>query len=96
MDIATIVVINILLVSFAVVAPWATISAFKSAGRGAGWLMAWATLVAHAYVWYILGSNPEIAFFFGPLFVGYEFVCTLAPLGLDEETAEVAEATNKG
>lgn len=90
------IIVNIILVSFAVIAPWATISAFKASGRLAGWMMTWATLVAHVYVWFVLGHSPELGFFFGPLWGGYEFVCTLAPLGLDEETAEVAEATNKG
>ena len=92
---AILVIVNITLISFAIVAPWATIATFKSAGRLAGWTMTWATLVAHAYAWFALTQSPEMFFFFGPLFGGYEFICTLAPLGLDEQE-EAAAAANKG
>ena len=88
---ALLIIVNIIILSFAIVAPWATITAFKSSGRLAGWTMTWVTLIAHAYAWFMLGQNPEILFFFGPLFGGYEFICTFAPLGLDEE-----EVTNEG
>ena len=43
------VLVNLLVVSFAIVAPWATIEAF-AAGRSAGWLMTMATMISHAYV----------------------------------------------
>lgn len=88
------VITTIVVVAFAVVAPWATITAFKSSGRWAGWTMTWATLVAHAYTWFALGQSPEFLFFFAPLWGGYEFICSLAPLGLDEQEAE--EAIERG
>ena len=87
---ALFILINIIVLSFAVVGPWATITAFE-AGRATGWMMAFATVVSHAYTWYAMSQNSEILFFFGPLFGGYEFICTFAPLGLDEE-----EVTNEG
>lgn len=90
------VIVNIILVAFAVLAPWATITAFKSAGRLAGWTMVWATLVAHTYVWFLLGRNPEMCFFFLPIWGGYEFICSLAPLGLDEQETEGAGEAIKG
>ena len=46
---AIFVIVSLIVISFAIVAPWATITAFKSSGRWAGWTMTWATLVAHAY-----------------------------------------------
>ena len=40
------VIVNLLVASFAFVAPWATIEAFD-AGRLAGWMMTMATIVSH-------------------------------------------------
>lgn len=88
------ILINIIVLSFAVVGPWATITTFKSAGRLAGWIMAWATIIAHTYTWFALIQSSEMFFFFAPLWGGYEFICSLAPLGLDEQEAE--EAIEKG
>ena len=87
---------NIILTAAAVVAPWATITAFKSSGRLAGWTMTWVTIVTHIYVWFVLGHSPELGFFFGPLWGGYEFICSFAPLGLDEQETEGAGEAIKG
>lgn len=36
---AIFVIVSLIVISFAIVAPWATITAFKSSGRWAGWTM---------------------------------------------------------
>ena len=86
------VLVNLLVVSFAIVAPWATIEAF-AAGRSAGWLMTMATMISHAYVWYIMTWNSEILFCLGAPWGTYEFICSLAPLGVIEVEEEQAAAT---
>lgn len=89
------VLVNLLVVSFAIVAPWATIEAF-AAGRSAGWLMTMATIVSHVYTWYAMSLNPEILFCLGSAWAAYEFVCLwFAPLGVIE-AEEVATAADKG
>lgn len=95
---AIFVIITIAVVTFAVVGPWATITAFE-AGRSAGWIMAWATLVAHAYTWYAMSYSSEALFCFGALWASYEFVCvSFAPLGVMEVEDEkaVSSAADKG
>ena len=89
---ATFVLINLLLVPFAIVAPWATIEAF-SAGRLAGWLMTLTCVISHAYVWYALAQNSEILFCLGAPWGAYEFICSFAPLGVIEVEEEQAAAT---
>lgn len=91
------VLVNLLVVSFAIVAPWATIEAF-AAGRSAGWLMTMATMISHAYVWYIMTWNSEILFCLSPVWAGYEFICLFfAPLGVIEaEEEQAATAADKG
>ena len=89
------VLVNLLVVSFAIVAPWATIEAF-AAGRSAGWLMTMATIVSHVYTWYAMSLNPEILFCLGSAWAAYEFVCLwFAPLGVIE-AEEVATAAAQG
>ena len=78
---ALLIIVNIIILSFAIVAPWATMAAFKSSGRLAGWTMTWVTLIAHAYAWFMLGQNPEILFFFGPLFWGVRIYLHFCPIG---------------
>lgn len=95
---ATFVLINLLLVPFAIVAPWATIEAF-SAGRLAGWLMTLTCVISHAYVWYALAQNSEILFCLGAPWGAYEFICTFAPLGLEEQETDderAAATANEG
>ena len=78
------VIVNLLVASFAFVAPWATIEAFD-AGRLAGWMMS---------------LNPEILFCLGSAWAAYEFVCLwFAPLGVMEVEDKLAAAeavANKG
>jgi len=53
----------------------------------------------HAYTWIALGQNPEILFFFAPLWGGYEFICSFAPLGLEEQETDderAAATANEG
>ncbi|TWP26317.1 hypothetical protein EUA60_02515 [TM7 phylum sp. oral taxon 346] len=91
------ILINIIVLSFAVVGPWATITAFE-AGRATGWLMTLTCVISHAYVWYALAHNSEILFCLGAPWGAYEFICSLAPLGVIEVEEEQAAATaaNKG
>ena len=93
------VIVNLLVASFAFVAPWATIEAF-SAGRLAGWLMTLTCIISHAYVWYALAQNSEILFCLGSAWAAYEFVCLwFAPLGVMEVEDKLAAAeavANKG
>ena len=96
---AIFVIVSLIVISFAIVAPWATITAFKSSGRWAVWTLRWATVGAHAYTWIALGQNPEILFFFAPLWGGYEFICSFAPLGLEEQETDderAAATANEG
>ena len=96
---AIFVIVSLIVISFAIVAPWATITPSTSSGRRAGWTMTWATLAAHAYTWIALGQNPEILFFFAPLWGGYEFICSFAPLGLEEQETDderAAATANEG
>jgi len=102
---AIFVIVSLIVISFAIVAPWATITAFKSSGRWAGWTMtagAGGGAPARpptAYTWIALGQNPEILFFFAPLWGGYEFICTFAPLGLEEQETDderAAATANEG
>ena len=86
------VIVNLLVASFAFVAPWATIEAF-SAGRLAGWLMTLTCVISHAYVWYALAQNSEILFCLSAPWGAYEFICSLAPLGVIEVEEEQAAAT---
>ena len=93
------VIVNLLVASFAFVAPWATIEAFD-AGRLAGWMMTMATIVSHVYTWYAMSLNPEIRFCLGSAWAAYEFVCLwFAPLGVMEVEDKLAAAeavANKG
>ena len=96
---AIFVIVSLIVISFAIVAPGGSITASKSSGRWAVCPMTWATLVAHAYTWIALGQNPEILFFFAPLWGGYEFICTFAPLGLEEQETDderAAATANEG
>ena len=93
------ILINIIVLSFAVVGPWATITAFE-AGRATGWLMTLTCVISHAYVWYALAHNSEILFCLGSAWAAYEFVCLwFAPLGVMEVEDKLAAAeavANKG
>lgn len=90
------VLVNLLIVSFAIVAPWATIEAF-AAGRSAGWLMTFATVISHAYVWYAMAQNTEILFCLGSMWAGYEFILSFIPMGIGENEEKAAEAAaNEG
>ena len=95
---AVFILVTIVLVSFAIVAPWATIEAFAT-GRLAGWQMVLVSFVSHAYVWYALSLNSEILFCLGPAWAAYEFVAlSFAPLGVmevEDEKAAASSAANK-
>ncbi len=96
---AIFVIVSLIVISFAIVAPWATITAFKSSGRWAGWTMTWATLVAHAYTWLARGPNPAVLFFLAPRWGGDELIWSFAPLGLEEQETDderAAATANEG
>jgi len=96
---AIFVIVSLIVISFAIVAPWATITAFKSSGRWAGWTMTWGAPFAPRPTMTPAGHDPEILFFFAPLWGGYEFICTFAPLGLEEQETDderAAATANEG
>ena len=87
-------VINMMLITTALVAPLAIISAFENV-RFAGWTMTFVAGISHAYVWFLLGQDTELLFLLSPALAGYEAICVMfIPLGIGEEEA-AAEAANK-
>lgn len=85
---------NIVIITVAFVAPWATISAFESSRR-AGWTVTFVATMAHVATWAMIASNKEAAFFFAAPWAAYEFILLLIPMGIGEEEAAEA-AANKG
>ena len=84
----------VVIVSVAIVAPWATIDAFRSS-RLAGWTATFVVVVAHVATWAIMAHSKEAAFFFAAPWAAYEFILTLIPMGIGEEE-EAAKAANEG
>ena len=64
---AIFVIVSLIVISFAIVAPWATITAFKSSGRWAGWTMTWAAPVAPAHTWIAWAESRDSVLFRSPL-----------------------------
>ncbi len=87
------VLVIIIVVTTAIVAPWATISAFESS-RLAGWTTTFVAVAAHVATWAAMASNKEAAFFCAAPWAAYEFILSLIPMGIGEEAA--AEAANEG
>ena len=88
MDIVTTIII-IVVVSVAIVAPWATISAFESS-RLIGWTVTLVAMMAH---------SKEAAFFCAAPWAVYEIVLSFIPMGIGEaeyQKEQTAEATDKG
>lgn len=87
------IAIAIVIVSVAVVAPWATISAFESS-RLAGWTATFVSVMAHVATWAMMTTNKEAMFLLAAPWAAYEFILLLIPMGIGEE--EAAKAANKG
>lgn len=87
------IAIAIVIVSVAVVAPWATKSVLDVAGRLASW--GWATMFVAAHVWawrFIAASGDERLFLPAIMLAVYEFiVISFVPMTLEEE--EVCRCT---
>lgn len=83
----------VVIVSVAIVAPWATIDAFRSS-RLAGWTATFVVVVAHVATWAIMICSKEAAFLCAAPWAAYEFILSLIPMGIGEEAA--AEAANEG
>ena len=91
-------ILFILVVTIAIVAPWATISAFE-ASRLAGWTATFVAVAAHVTTWAIMAHSKEAMFFFAAPWAAYELVLSLIPMGIVEEEYQktAAEAAaNKG
>mgnify|MGYP000849235192 FL=1 len=97
MDIVTTTII-IVVVSVAIVAPWATISAFESS-RLIGWTVTLVAMMAHVATWAIMAHSKEAAFFCAAPWAVYEIVLSFIPMGIGEaeyQKEQTAEATDKG
>lgn len=92
-------ILAILVVTVAIAAPWATISAFESS-RFAGWTVTFVAVMAHVATWCMMASSKEVAFFCAAPWAAYEFVLSLIPMGIgeieEEKAAASAAAANKG
>lgn len=86
-------VLVVIIIATAIVAPWATISAFESS-RLAGWTTTFVATMAHVATWAMIASSKEAAFLCAAPWAAYEFILTLIPMGIGEE--EAAKAANKG
>ena len=91
----------ILIVATAIVAPWATISAFERNSRLTGWLMTLTAVACHIGTWVIIFSDKRIAFFCMVPWAVYEIVLSFIPAGIvemeeDEKAAAAEAAANKG
>lgn len=91
-------VVVIIIVSVAVAAPWATISAFESSRR-AGWTVTFVATMAHVATWAMIASSKEAAFFCAAPWAAYEFILSFIPMGIGEaeyQKAAAEAAANKG
>lgn len=86
----------VIVVSVAIAAPWATISAFESS-RLAGWTATFVAVMAHVATWCMMASSKEAMFFFAAPWAAYEFILSFIPMGIGENEEKAAEAAaNEG
>lgn len=92
------VLVIIIVVTTAIVAPWATISAFESS-RLIGWTVTFVATAAHVATWAMMASAKEVAFFCAAPWAAYEIVLSFIPMGIGEaeyQKEQTAEAADKG
>lgn len=80
------IVVVIIIVSVAIAAPWATISAFESS-RLTGWTVTFTAIMA---------NSKEAMFLLAAPWAAYEFILSFIPMGIGEEEAAAEAAANKG
>ena len=90
------IVVVIIIVSVAIAAPWATISAFESS-RLTGWTVTFTAIMAHVATWAMMANSKEAMFLLAAPWAAYEFILSFIPMGIGEEEEAAAEAAaNKG
>lgn len=92
------IVVAIVIITVAFVAPWATISAFESS-RLAGWTVTFVSVMAHVATWAMMTTDKEAMFLLAAPWAAYELVLSFIPMGIGEaeyQKAAAEAAANKG